>query len=163
MLFRSEMETVISSLRGWPNPIRPSKEEVDANYLHLLERALMPENARVLHLGVASHNLFSIAYAYLLAQKYGTAEYMTFEMLEGMANHLWRAQSMLGNRVILYTPVVKNEHFLNAVSYLVRRMDENTAPDNFLTHSFNLRPNTKEWDFLAKQFEIGRASCRERV
>ena len=49
-----EMETVISSLRGWPNPIRPSKEEVDANYLHLLERALMPENARVLHLGVAS-------------------------------------------------------------------------------------------------------------
>ena len=148
-----EMETVISSLRGWPNPIRPSKEEVDANYLHLLERALMPENARVLHLGVASHNLFSIAYAYLLAQKYGTAEYMTFEMLEGMANHLWRAQSMLGNRVILYTPVVKNEHFLNAVSYLVRRMDENTAPDNFLTHSFNLRPNTKEWDFLSKQFE----------
>ncbi|MDC2177125.1 bifunctional proline dehydrogenase/L-glutamate gamma-semialdehyde dehydrogenase [Bacteroides thetaiotaomicron] len=148
-----EMETVISSLRGWPNPIRPSKEEVDANYLHLLERALMPENARVLHLGVASHNLFSIAYAYLLAQKYGTAEYMTFEMLEGMANHLWRAQSMLGNRVILYTPVVKNEHFLNAVSYLVRRMDENTAPDNFLTHSFNLRPNTREWDFLSKQFE----------
>ncbi|WP_307996537.1 bifunctional proline dehydrogenase/L-glutamate gamma-semialdehyde dehydrogenase [uncultured Bacteroides sp.] len=148
-----EMETVISSLRGWPNPILPSKTEVDANYLHLLERALMPENAKALHLGVASHNLFSIAYAYLLAQKYGTAEYMTFEMLEGMANHLWRAQSMLGNRVILYTPVVKNEHFLNAVSYLVRRMDENTAPDNFLTHSFNLKPDTKEWDFLAKQFE----------
>lgn len=91
----------------------------------------MPENARVLHLGVASHNLFSIAYAYLLAQKYGTTGYMTFEMLEGMANHLWRAQSMLGNRVILYTPVVKNEHFLNAVSYLVRRMDENTAPRQF--------------------------------
>ena len=123
------------------------------NYLCLLERGLMPENARVLHLGVASHNLFSIAYAYLLAQKYGTTGYMTFEMLEGMANHLWRAQSMLGNRVILYTPVVKNEHFLNAVSYLVRRMDENTAPDNFLTHSFNLKPDTKEWDFLAKQFE----------
>lgn len=148
-----EMETVISSLKGWPNPILPSKTEVDANYLHLLERALMPENAKALHLGVASHNLFSIAYAYLLAQKYGTAEFMTFEMLEGMANHLWRAQSMLGNRVILYTPVVRNEHFLNAVSYLVRRMDENTAPDNFLTHSFNLKPDTEEWDFLAKQFE----------
>ena len=148
-----EMETVISSLKGWPNPIRPSKTEVDANYLCLLERGLQPENAKVLHLGVASHNLFSIAYAFLLAQKYGTAEYMTFEMLEGMANHLWRAQSMLGNHVILYTPVVKNEHFLNAVSYLVRRMDENTAPDNFLTHSFNLKPGTDEWSFLAKQFE----------
>lgn len=148
-----EMETVISSLRGWPNPVRPSKTEVDANYLHLLERGLQPENAEVLHLGVASHNLFSIAYAYLLSRKLGTSDYMTFEMLEGMANHLWRAQSMLGNRVILYTPVVKDEHFLNAVSYLVRRMDENTAPDNFLTHSFNLKPNTDTWNFLAQQFE----------
>ncbi|MDR1719528.1 MAG: proline dehydrogenase family protein [Dysgonamonadaceae bacterium] len=148
-----EMETVVSSLRGWPNPIRPSKTEVDANYLHLLERGLLPENAQVLHLGVASHNFFTIAYAYLLAKQYGTTQYMTFEMLEGMANHLWRAQSLLGNRVILYTPVVKNEHFLNAVSYLVRRMDENTAPDNFLTHSFNLRPDTEEWHFLSKQFE----------
>ncbi len=148
-----EMETVVSSLRGWPNPIRPSKTEVDANYLHLLERGLLPENAEVLHLGVASHNLFTIAYAYLLAKKYDTAEYMSFEMLEGMANHVWRAQSILGNHVILYTPVVKDEHFLNAVSYLVRRMDENTAPDNFLTHSFNLKPDTEAWGFLQKQFE----------
>lgn len=148
-----EMETVISSLHGWPNPIRGSKTEVDANYLYLLERGLLPENASVLHLGVASHNLYSIAYAYLLAQKFGTINDMSFEMLEGMADHVWRAQSILGNRVILYTPVVKNEHFLNAVSYLVRRMDENTAPDNFLTHSFNLKPGTKTWAFLAKQFE----------
>lgn len=148
-----EMEKVISSLRGWPNPILGSKTEVDANYLKLLERGLQPENAKVLHMGVASHNLFSIAYAYLLSQKLGSSEYMTFEMLEGMANHLWRAQSMLGNHVILYTPVVKDEHFLNAVSYLVRRMDENTAPDNFLTHSFNLKPGSNEWKFLASQFE----------
>ena len=148
-----EMETVISSLRGWPNPIRTSKTEVDANYLHILERALLPENAKALHIGVASHNLFTIAYAYLLSQKYGSSEYMTFEMLEGMADHVWRAQSILGNHVILYAPVVKDEHFLNAVSYLVRRMDENTAPDNFLTHSFNLKPNTETWDFLEKQFE----------
>lgn len=148
-----EMETVISSLRGWPNPVRTSKTEVDANYLHLLEIGLLPENAKVLHLGVASHNLYSIAYAYLLAHRYGTVDYMSFEMLEGMANHLWRAQSLLGNRVILYTPVVKDEHFLNAVSYLVRRMDENTAPENFLTHSFNLKPGTETWDFLAKQFK----------
>ena len=148
-----EMETVVSSLRGWPNPIRTSKTEVDANYLHLLETALQPENAKALHLGVASHNLFTIAYAYLLSQKLGSADYMTFEMLEGMADHVWRAQSELGNHVILYAPVVKDEHFLNAVSYLVRRMDENTAPDNFLTHSFNLKPGTQSWAFLKKPFD----------
>lgn len=148
-----EMETVVSSLRGWPNPIRTSKTEVDSNYLHILETALKPENAKALHVGVASHNLFTIAYAYLLSQKLGSTDYMTFEMLEGMADHVWRAQAQLGNHVILYAPVVKDEHFLNAVSYLVRRMDENTAPDNFLTHSFNLKPGTEAWDFLEKQFE----------
>ena len=149
-----DMETVTSSLRGWPSPVRPNKTEVDANYLHIIERGLLPENSRSLHIGMASHNLYTISYAYLLTQKYGTPkETFSFEMLEGMADHVWRAQSKLGNHVILYTPVVHDEQFLNAVSYLVRRMDENTAPDNFLTHSFNLQPGTKTWDFLRQQFE----------
>ncbi len=149
-----DMETVVSSLRGWPNPVRTSKTEVDANYLHILERALLPENAKVLHIGMASHNLFTISYAYLLTQKYGTAKSdFSFEMLEGMADHVWRAQKLLGNHVILYAPVVKDEHFLNAISYLVRRMDEQTAPENFLTHSFDLKPGTETWNMLEKQFE----------
>ena len=148
-----DMENIVSDLRGWPNPVRPNKTEVDANYLHIIERGLKPENARVLHIGMASHNLFTISYAYLLSQMYQTPkDCFCFEMLEGMANHVWRAQKKLGNHVILYTPVEKKEHFLNAISYLVRRMDENTAPDNFLTHSFSLKPDTKEWKELQEQF-----------
>ena len=148
-----DMENIVSDLRGWPNPVRPDKTEVDANYLHIIERGLKPENARVLHIGMASHNLFTISYAYLLTEMYQTPkDCFCFEMLEGMANHVWRAQKKLGNHVILYTPVVKKEHFLNAISYLVRRMDENTAPDNFLTHSFSLKPDTKEWRELEQQF-----------
>lgn len=148
-----DMENIVSDLRGWPNPVRSNKTEVDANYLHLIERGLKPENAKVLHIGMASHNLFTISYAYLLTEMYHTPkDCFCFEMLEGMANHVWRAQKKLGNHVILYTPVVKKEHFLNAISYLVRRMDENTAPDNFLTHSFSLKPDTKEWKELEQQF-----------
>ena len=148
-----DMENIVSDMRGWPNPVRSNKTEVDANYLHIIERGLKPENAKVLHIGMASHNLFTISYAYLLTEMYHTPkDCFCFEMLEGMANHVWRAQKKLGNHVILYTPVVKKEHFLNAISYLVRRMDENTAPDNFLTHSFSLRPNTKEWKELEQQF-----------
>lgn len=148
-----DMENIVSDLRGWPNPVRPDKTEVDANYLHIIERGLKPENAKVLHIGMASHNLFTISYAYLLTEMYKTPkDCFCFEMLEGMANHVWRAQKKLGNHVILYTPVVKKEHFLNAISYLVRRMDENTAPDNFLTHSFSLKPDTKEWRELEQQF-----------
>ena len=148
-----DMENIVSDMRGWPNPVRSNKTEVDANYLHIIERGLKPENAKVLHVGMASHNLFTISYAYLLTEMYQTPkDCFCFEMLEGMANHVWRAQKKLGNHVILYTPVVKKEHFLNAISYLVRRMDENTAPDNFLTHSFSLKPNTKEWKNLEEQF-----------
>ena len=148
-----DMENIVSDLRGWPNPVRQNKTEVDANYMHIIERGLKPENAKVLHIGMASHNLFTISYAYLLTQQYQTPkDCFCFEMLEGMANHIWRAQKKFGNHVILYTPVVKKEHFLNAISYLVRRMDENTAPDNFLTHSFSLRPDTKEWKELEQQF-----------
>jgi RHH-type proline utilization regulon transcriptional repressor/proline dehydrogenase/delta 1-pyrroline-5-carboxylate dehydrogenase len=31
-------------------------------------------------------------------------------------------------------------------------MDENTGPENFLAHSFGLKPDTEEWDFLERQF-----------
>ncbi len=147
-----QMESIISSLKGWENPVLHSKVEVDANYLHILDRALQPENAKVLHIGVASHNFFSIGYAYLLSKKTGVEDRVTFEMLEGMANHLPRVMRNLGKQIILYTPVVKNEHFLNAVSYLVRRLDENTGKDNFLSYSFNLKYNSKQWNFLQEQF-----------
>ncbi len=148
-----QMETVVSSLRGWENPVLHSKIEVDANYLHILDRALKPENAKAMHVGVASHNFFTIAYAYLLGETNGVADYVTFEMLEGMANHLPRIMRKLNKQIILYTPVVKNEHFLNAVSYLVRRLDENTGKDNFLSYSFNLKPDSEHWHFLFDQFQ----------
>ncbi|MDR2038931.1 MAG: bifunctional proline dehydrogenase/L-glutamate gamma-semialdehyde dehydrogenase [Bacteroidales bacterium] len=146
------METIISSLRGWENPVFPTKVEVDANYLLILDRALLPENAAAVHVGVASHNFFTIGYAYLLSQENGVEKYVDFEMLEGMANHLPRVMKSLGKQVILYTPVVKDEHFLNAVSYLVRRLDENTGKDNFLSYAFNLKVDSEHWKFLYDQF-----------
>jgi RHH-type proline utilization regulon transcriptional repressor/proline dehydrogenase/delta 1-pyrroline-5-carboxylate dehydrogenase len=147
-----QMESIVSSLRGWENPVYRSKVDVDANYLHILDIAMHPENIQACHLGVASHNYFSIAYAYLLGEKNGVSEHVTFEMLEGMANNLPRVMRKLQKQIILYTPVVKNNHFLNAISYLVRRLDENTGKDNFLSYSFNLKLDSKQWNFLAGQF-----------
>ncbi|MDR3189173.1 MAG: proline dehydrogenase family protein [Prevotellaceae bacterium] len=147
-----QMETIASSLRGWPVPVYPSKVEVDANYLHLLDTALLPENVKACRIGVASHNYFSIAYAHLLAEKNGASDYVTFEMLEGMANNLPRVMRKLQRQIILYTPVVKASHFLNAISYLVRRLDENTGKNNFLSYTFNLKLDSPQWNFLANQF-----------
>lgn len=147
-----QMESIISSLRGWPNPVLPTKVDVDANYMYILDIALKPENAKAMHVGVASHNFFSIAYAHLLSQKNGVADHVTFEMLEGMANNLPRVMRNLNKQIILYTPVVKKDHFLNAISYLVRRLDENTGKDNFLSYSFDLKLDSPQWKFLVDQF-----------
>ncbi|MDR3217819.1 MAG: bifunctional proline dehydrogenase/L-glutamate gamma-semialdehyde dehydrogenase [Dysgonamonadaceae bacterium] len=147
-----QMESIVSSLRGWSVPVYPTKVEVDANYMHILDMAFLPENAKALRVGVASHNFFSIAYAHLLAEKNGVSEYVTFEMLEGMANNLPRVMRKLQKQIILYTPVVKAKNFLNAVSYLVRRLDENTGKENFLSYSFNLKLDSPQWNFLANQF-----------
>ncbi|GHV27724.1 proline dehydrogenase [Bacteroidia bacterium] len=147
-----QMESIVSSLKGWENPVHRSKVEVDANYLHILDMALLPENIKALRVGVASHNFFTIAYAHLLAEKNGVTEYVTFEMLEGMANNLPRVMRKLQKQIILYTPVVKSNHFLNAISYLVRRLDENTGKDNFLSYSFALKLDSPQWNFLKNQF-----------
>jgi RHH-type proline utilization regulon transcriptional repressor/proline dehydrogenase/delta 1-pyrroline-5-carboxylate dehydrogenase len=147
-----QMESIISSLRGWPVPVYSTKSEVDANYLHILDIALLPENIKACRIGVASHNYFTIAYAHLLAEKNKVSEYVTFEMLEGMANNLPRVMRKLQKQIILYTPVVKANHFLNAISYLVRRLDENTGKDNFLSYTFNLKLDSPQWNFLADQF-----------
>lgn len=147
-----QMEEVISSLKHWTVPVYDTKVAVDANYLKILDRALQPDNIRALRVGVASHNLFTIGYAFILSQKNMVQEFVSFEMLEGMANHLARTMREMDKQLILYTPVVKKEHFLNAISYLVRRLDENTSKDNFLRYSFNLKPGTQDWNFLVDQF-----------
>ncbi|GHT41286.1 proline dehydrogenase [Bacteroidia bacterium] len=147
-----QMESIVSSMRGWENPVQRSKVEVDANYMHILDKALLPENTKAVRVGVASHNYFTIAYAHLLAEKNGVTADVTFEMLEGMANNLPRVMRKLEKQIILYTPVVKANHFLNAISYLVRRLDENTGKENFLSYTFNLKLDSPQWNFLAKQF-----------
>ncbi len=52
-------------------------------------------------------------------------------------------------------PHAKKE-FHNAVAYLFRRLDENTAPDNFLSHLFDLSIHSKEW---SKQIQLFSESC----
>ena len=51
-----------------------------------------------------------------------------FEMLEGMANHQRRALCELASNVLLYAPATKREDFINAIGYLIRRLDENSGP-----------------------------------
>jgi RHH-type proline utilization regulon transcriptional repressor/proline dehydrogenase/delta 1-pyrroline-5-carboxylate dehydrogenase len=69
-----------------------------------------------------------------------------------MANHQARAVQKRAGGLLLYAPVVRAEDFHSAIAYLVRRLDENTAPDNFLRHVFGLEPGSAEWDLERDRF-----------
>ncbi len=44
---------------------------------------------------------------------------------------------------------------MSAMAYLVRRLDENTAPENFLHDMFAIRPGSPEWHQQRERFEQG--------
>ena len=53
---------VEASLRGWPQAPFQNKMETDANFKRMLHEGMKPENLRAVRLGIASHNLFDLAY-----------------------------------------------------------------------------------------------------
>jgi RHH-type proline utilization regulon transcriptional repressor/proline dehydrogenase/delta 1-pyrroline-5-carboxylate dehydrogenase len=154
-----ETEQVESALHNWPLATYDNKLDVDANFKRMVEFGLKPENIKAAHLGVASHNLFELAYAYKLARHNKVNELCSFEMLEGMADHVRRAIQETCEEVVLYVPVATKDNFINAVAYLMRRLDENTAEENFMRYSPRLETDSEEWTFLKEQFI---ASCNHK-
>ncbi len=147
-----EMEQVEASLTGWPPAPFGNKADVDANYKRMLIYGMTHENIAAVRLGVASHNLFDLALAQKLAETNGVADFFRFEMLEGMADHIHRAIRENASQVLLYAPVASHSDFVNAIAYLIRRLDENTAPDNFLRYAPGLKTTSASWVRLKNQF-----------
>ena len=136
-----EMERFEAAQRGWPQAPYKTKLETDANYKRMVNEAMKPDNIAAVRLGVASHNLFDISYALVQAAEKELLDKVQFEMLEGMANAQRRALFELTRNVLLYAPVCRKQDFIHAIGYLVRRLDENTGPENFLRHAFHIRPD----------------------
>ncbi|WP_188037621.1 bifunctional proline dehydrogenase/L-glutamate gamma-semialdehyde dehydrogenase, partial [Actinotalea sp. JY-7885] len=133
------MERVEAELHGWPQAPYGTKAEVDASWVRLLDRALDPARTGAVRVGAASHNLYGVALAHLLARERGVGEALDVEMLQGMAPAQARAVRDAvapDTHVLLYTPVVARDDFDVAISYLVRRLEENAAPQNFLHDLF---------------------------
>ncbi len=140
------MEQVEASLEDWPQAPYHSKMESDANYKRMLEFGCRKENAPIVRLGIASHNLFDIAYALLVRERRGVQEFTEFEMLEGMANAQALEIRQRSGDLVVYTPVCYDAEFESAVAYLVRRFDENTQPGSFLGALFALKEGTPDWE-----------------
>lgn len=149
------MEAVEAELHGWSSAPYDTKRDTDANFRRMLEFGCRPEVSAAVRLGVASHNLFDVALALILRTRFGTTAEVEIEMLEGMANHQARAVRDAADGLLLYAPAVQPQDFLSAMAYLVRRLDENTAPENFLRDLFDLAPGSPEWHEQQQRFADG--------
>jgi RHH-type transcriptional regulator, proline utilization regulon repressor / proline dehydrogenase / delta 1-pyrroline-5-carboxylate dehydrogenase len=148
-----EMELTEASLRGWPCVTYQDKAQTDANYKLVMDYILNKEVTPSVNVGIASHNLFDQALGMLLAKRRGVEEYYSAEMLEGMSETAYHILKQEGLNVVLYAPTATAKTFTNAIAYLVRRFDENTAEHNFLRHSFGLRVDSPAWQTLLEGYE----------
>ncbi|MCC2312842.1 bifunctional proline dehydrogenase/L-glutamate gamma-semialdehyde dehydrogenase [Cellulomonas xiejunii] len=132
------MEHVEAELHGWPLATWGSKRQTDAHYKRVLDWALRPERIANVRLGVAGHNLFDVAHAWLLAGERGVQDGVEIEMLLGMAPGQAEAVRRDVGSLLLYTPVVAPQEFDVAIAYLVRRLEEGASDDNFMSAVFDL-------------------------
>lgn len=146
------MEKVEAAAHGWEQAPYGCKNEVDANFKRMLHYACEKKRAHAVRVGVGSHNLFDVSYALLLREREDVRGEVEIEMLEGMANHQARAVEKAGGSLLFYAPVVLRENFHSAIAYLVRRLDENTAPQNFLHDLFGMRLGDEKWEEQKEKF-----------
>ena len=142
------MEPVEAELHDWIAAPYPTKADVDASYKPMLDSALRPEWNGAVRVGVASHNLFDVAWALVLRERPAastSAARIELEMLEGMAPAQSRAVRKMAGSLLLYAPVVQHDQIDASIAYLARRLDENTAPENFLRALFTITPGSPEF------------------
>lgn len=132
------MEQVDAEIHGWPLATMESKQASDTQYKRVLNYALTAEHTKNLRIGVAGHNLFDLAFAWLLASERGCTEGLEVEMLLGMAEGQSKAVKRTTGKLLLYTPVVHPSEFDVAIAYLIRRLEEGASQENFMSGLFEL-------------------------
>jgi RHH-type transcriptional regulator, proline utilization regulon repressor / proline dehydrogenase / delta 1-pyrroline-5-carboxylate dehydrogenase len=126
-----DQEMIQSAQKGWPQPVYSAKAETDANFERMTQ--LLLENHSVLRAAIGSHNVRSQAKAIAIAKELQIPpQHFELQVLYGMADKLAQALSTQGHRVRVYCPYGE---LIPGMSYLIRRLLENTANSSFLKQS----------------------------
>lgn len=161
------MEQVEASLHDWPLATWGTKQDSDTNYKRVINYSLHPDRIRNIRIGVAGHNLFDIAFAWLLAKQRGIADSaeqsIEFEMLLGMAQGQAEAVRQDVGSLLLYTPVVHPAEFDVAIAYLIRRLEEGASQDNFMSAVFELSENETLFEREKQRFLASLAKLDDEV
>ncbi|NRD26457.1 proline dehydrogenase family protein [Frigoribacterium sp. VKM Ac-2836] len=131
-------EVVDARLHDWPVVTFEAKHETDASHLRLVDFALRPENAAVVRVGLAGHDVFDLARAVTVARRHATDHLLDVEMWLGSAPGLAEAvRSDLGS-LVLQVPVIHPGEFDSAVRHLVGRLDALADPEGFLSSTLDV-------------------------
>lgn len=127
-----DTETIEAKQKTWAIPVFTNKFETDANY----EECSLELLKGFPHIQVAfgSHNVRSIAYALETAKDLNIPpKSLEIQMLYGMADPIKKTLIQMGIRVREYCPMGE---MLPGMSYLVRRLLENTSNESWLRGKF---------------------------
>jgi len=123
-----DQETIIARQNDWLNPVYSKKVSTDANFERMTR--LLLENHQYLYAAIGSHNVRSQAYAMAIAEELHIPKRnIELQVLYGMADKLAKTLADKGFRVRVYTPFGE---LIPGMSYLIRRLLENTANSSFL-------------------------------
>ena len=125
-----DSEFLLARQKNWPIPVWTKKEETDANFEKCL--AWLFEKSQNIKIAVGSHNIRSVACALAYHEKYPNKS-LEFQVLYGMAEGLARSLKEKSYLVRLYCTV---GDLIPGMSYLVRRLLENSANQSFILNSF---------------------------
>lgn len=146
------MERVEASLHGWPLATWGTKQDSDTSYKRVIDYALTPERVKNVRVGVAGHNLFDVAFSWLLAKRRGATDGIEYEMLLGMAQSQAEVVKREVGGLLLYVPVVHPQEFDVAIAYLIRRLEEGASQDNFMSAVFELADNEELFERESQRF-----------
>ncbi len=126
-----DQETITARQNGWPSPVYSEKVSTDANYERMTR--LLLENHSTLYAAIGSHNVRSQAHAMAIAEELNIPRrHIELQVLYGMADKLAKTLAEKGFRVRVYAPFGE---LIPGMSYLIRRLLENTANSSFLKQS----------------------------
>ncbi len=126
-----DQETIKAYQQGWPAPVFDNKAETDANFEKLM--TILLQNNQYIKAAIGSHNVRSLAKALVLKQKLGVPDdRFEVQALYGMGEQYMQAIAHMGHRVRIYCPYGE---LIPGMSYLIRRLLENTANSSFLRQS----------------------------
>ena len=151
------LEQVNASLSVWPQAPFQNKKETDANFKTMLLYVLDKKYQKALRVRLATHNLFDICFALLLKQEKGLHDLLSFQVVRGLGNWIYRLLKAIDETVFLDCKVVTKAHFCLVFFDFMRFLDEEVSFGHFFSESFQHHLQKKSWK---KEIESFRMSCQ---